>query len=238
MKLLSVVFGAFLAGCVVSAYLPEARPTTPPTKKIRVMVIDTGIDGSIKELRPYLTTASSPQDLKDQHGHGTHVASLILKGRSLRDDVCREVEVISCRYYPNFKAVSTCIKDAIKMKVDIINFSGGGEEFDPLEFKLLKQFKGVLVTSAGNEGKNLLQTPYFPASLPLSNIVAVANGTSEQDRAPSSNFGLKKLVWIDGRNVKGMMPGGGYQRMTGTSQAAAIYTHALLKHRCQSLLAR
>ena len=235
MRVVSLILGMFLTGCIVSAYLPQAHPNVHTTKKIRVMIIDTGIDGSLKELKPYLATSTSKIDLEDQLGHGTHVTSLVLKGRGLKDPVCANVEVYSCRYYPNFKTVPQCIAKAIELNVDIINFSGGGEDYDSLEHKLLKKFRGLFVAAAGNEGKNLQKSGYYPASLPLPNVVAVANGTSEQDRATTSNFGLEKLIWVDGRNVKGMMPGGGYQNMTGTSQSAALYTHAVLKRRCQSL---
>lgn len=235
MRITSLILGMFLTGCIVSAYLPQAHPNTATTKKIRVMIIDTGIDSSIKEFKPYLATSTPKIDLEDQLGHGTHVTSLVLKGRDQKDAVCEAVEIHSCRYYPNFKTVSQCIAKAIELDVDIVNFSGGGEDYDLLEHKLLKKFKGLFVAAAGNEGKNLQKSGYYPASLPLPNIVAVANGTSEKDRAMTSNFGLEKLVWVDGRNVKGLIPGGGYQNMTGTSQSAALYTHAVLKRRCQSL---
>jgi hypothetical protein len=74
-----------------------------------------------------------------------------------------------------------------------------------------------------------------PAELNLPNLIAVANGTSEQDRSPTSNFGLAKLIWIDRRDIRGLAPGGGFKTMTGTSQSAALYTHQLLKRVRQSL---
>jgi subtilisin family serine protease len=209
-------------------------PTTPTTKRIRVMVIDTGIDGSLKEFKPYLSESNLKLDLEDLHGHGTHVTSLILFGRDLKDPVCNDVEIVSCRY-PNLRPVSQCIRLASQLKVNIINFSGGGKEYDPLEHDLLAKFAGVSVVAAGNGGSNLNESHFYPASLDLPNLIAVANGTSEQDRSPMSNFGLTKLIWIDGRDVKGFAPGGGFKIMTGTSQSAALYTHKLLKRVCQSL---
>jgi subtilisin family serine protease len=209
-------------------------PNTPTTKKIRVMVIDTGIDGSLKEFKPYLYESNLKLDLEDQHGHGTHVTSLILFGRDLKDPVCDDVEIVSCRY-TNLRSVSQCVRLASKLKINIINFSGGGKEYDPLEHDLLAKFEGVSVVAAGNRGSNLNESPFYPASLDLPNLIAVANGTSEQDRSPTSNFGLAKLVWVDGRDVKGLAPGGGFKTMTGTSQSAALYTHRLLKRTCYSL---
>jgi subtilisin family serine protease len=95
--------------------------------------------------------------------------------------------------------------------------------------------------AAGNEGADLAVKPYFPAAYPLSNIYAIGNGFSEEDRAPTSSFGKRVKYWEDGQNVESSFPlwkCGYYDRpagkdcqvkLSGTSMSAAIFTGKWLR---------
>src|SRR4051812_12492401 len=90
--------------------------------KIKVMVIDTGIDAKHPALAHYVSAQDqldNPLDYQDPHGHGTHITGLITK------DVCDRVEIYSCAYNsdvrPSMSTVVACLNRAFSMDMDIVN---------------------------------------------------------------------------------------------------------------------
>ena len=206
-------------------------------EEIIVFVVDTGISPKVSQIRSYLSNTNFNKDLIDENGHGTHITGLILFGRDLKDPVCKEVKVVSCRFYYKNSTITTadCFRRAKNAKANFVNFSGGGIEYIAEEHEELKALvkTSTVVVAAGNEASNLKRKPFYPASLNLDGMEVVANGTSETDKAPSSNYGLSKLKWVDGRNVPSYGPDGYIVAMEGTSQSAALRTHELVKKACQ-----
>lgn len=230
MKLIPFLIVLLMSGCLTAQ---------GEKSQILVYVIDTGISPKVPQFDRYLSKANSKNDLVDEHGHGTHITGSILFGRDLKDPVCEEVKVVSCRFYYKNSSVTTadCFAKARKANANFVNFSGGGVAYMPqehLELKALVKTSKVIV-AAGNERFNLKEKNYYPASLNLEGMEIVANGTSESDRAPSSNYGLPNLKWVDGRRVMSYTPSGSLGMMEGTSQAAALRTHELIKEACQRL---
>lgn len=246
--LVASFIGVVVASCIsqskgdyTTLYAPKSN------EKIRVMVIDTGI-AKLPETKDYLSSINSPQDLNDTHGHGTHIAGIILYGKHGDDPVCKEVELLSCKFYGKqgeaLHETSSCFRAAKNLNVDIVNFSGGGRAVDKAENEAVKAYPGKIIVAAGNEetdkaGKvtkeawDISKEPYYPASLNIPNMTVVGNGTRQELRANSSNYGLPGMVWRDGSTVSSLDPKGGKRIMSGTSQATAIYTHELLKKECQ-----
>lgn len=177
-------------------------------------------------------------DVKDSHGHGTHIAGLIAS--QMKDtDYCFVILKIYHSQQDNV-GYNNAIKDAINLKVDAINISGGGLNFDKRECRAAKQATNaniLLVVAAGNEGTEIskfikkrnrkkrnrksasIKKYFFPASCDNDKIVVVGNGSSAKDLSKTSNYGDVVDIYISGDNA---FVFGEY--MTGTSQSTAIVT--------------
>lgn len=228
------------------------QSTAQETRDIVVAIIDTGVDVNHPLIRDHLWVnpleransldndgngyagdlhgwnfVSNSNDLSDNHGHGTHVAGIILqKAQSQR------VKFMILKYYDSSKSgddnlLSTvkAIRYATKMKADIINYSGGGDIKSPLEEAAIRdaQRQGILfVAAAGNEGRNTDRIGFYPAGYKLSNIISVAAMDSRKRLLVTSNYGPRSVDFAaPGKNVFSALPGGRYGFMTGTSQATA-----------------
>lgn len=149
-------------------------------KKVKIAIIDTGIDFNNKYLKNNISTIIGKTSVNnfgvdfsryninkeieitrtpnDTHGHGTHIAGII-------KDINPNIEIIALKYYnvnlTGIQALNSSLKAlkyAIDMNVDIINYSGGGPSSSEEESKLIKEAekKGILlISAAGNDGKNI-----------------------------------------------------------------------------------
>lgn len=176
----------------------------------------------------YGTVDPIPQDL---HGHGTNIVGGIAKYAG-KADYC----IVVLKFYrpeasgsQNLAATIRALKYARDIKVDIINYSGGGAEYSSAEEKSVVQFLdsgGTLVSAAGNEYKNLdlSGNSYYPAMYDK-RIIVVGNGVNAQDRAPTSNYGAVVKHWEPGTvDMYGI-------KLSGTSQSTAIVTGKIINER-------
>lgn len=170
----------------------------------------------------YDTKVPVPSDIMS---HGTNIVGII-------DSILKKSKVDYCivviKYYSekqtgseNLQANIKAIDYAANLKVDYINFSGGGVEFSGGEYKAVKKFLdqgGQLIAAAGNENSNLDTSSYYPAKYD-ERIIVVGNHTADGVRSYSSNYGSVVKRWEVGENVKayGII-------LTGTSQATATAT--------------
>jgi subtilisin family serine protease len=166
----------------------------------------------------------------DQHGHGTHVAGIV-------KSIFPDVKILALKYYnpkasgqANLDATIKALKYAVDMKVDVINYSGGGPEASVDELRILREAekKGILViAAAGNERSNIddKRHAYYPASYGLSNIITVGAHDDGLNIIPSSNYGKNSVdIAAPGHRIRSAIPGNGAAYMTGTSQATAFVT--------------
>ena len=218
-------------------------------KKITIAVIDTGIDfnnsffkDKIKVFNGKLNKSNYGVDYsaglfnrtpKDVHGHGTHVSAII-------SAINPNIEILSLKYYnpmlsgaQNFTASLKCMKYAIDMGVDIINYSGGGPMSNREELKLLLEAKEkniLVISAAGNEKSNLdiKGNDYYPASYGLDNIITVGAVNNFGNKITDSNWSSTKVdIMAPGFEIKSLLPNGRIAPMTGTSQATAFVTGAV-----------
>lgn len=200
--------------------------------KLRVMIIDTGI-GINKELDPWFAVQGD-----DKHGHGTHIAGLIALGENLQDPVCQDVQFYNCKYYDlndsdkmTVTRTVNCFKAALLVKADIVNYSSAGNVPVLQEYKILKKLsqRGTkIIVSTGNGGQDLRINPIFPASYKISGIIPVESGLSSSNK-------MKHSIKGDGNNKLSLFPNNRRVRMSGTSQAAALYTHKLIMDYCREI---
>lgn len=285
---------------------PVPHIKTSADGTIKVMVIDTGIDDKSSLLKPWLVDPLQGVGVKDEfsdyvdtHGHGTHVAGIIIYGGLVDTQpfivkdgkrigmprgktVCGKVKIYSCHFFhpkdtvANVNALLGCLKRASREKMDLVNFSGGGEDFQEDEFKLIKELQtnGTLfVTAVGNEHADIKHKPYYPAyyafATPitkeqirkiksrtagiigpgclvhnnddkdeshsaLTNVVSVGAVNKQMTRLSHSNYGIN-MPWELGENVFSTLPYNQVGYMTGTSQAAAMFSHRILLKKCEEL---
>lgn len=204
-------------------------------KTIKIMEIDTGVDLSHEEISNHVKLVDKYNYI-DGNGHGTHIAGIILK------DTCKEVELISCKYYPGSwskeeeRILNTinCYNKALELKVDFVNYSSAGMGYSVDEEivlrKLIKNNIKVIVAS-GNEGLDLNKISIYPAAYRVPGVIVVGN--LGQDGKPyRSNYGLKDMVWEIGTAIYSTLPRGLHGWMTGSSQATAVHSNKLIKEMC------
>jgi subtilisin family serine protease len=212
-------------------------------KQIRVAVIDSGIAPYVKE---QLGCDTGHEDftgtgLNDHYGHGTHVSGLIhlSSGRLSKEKYCQ----IYLKFYdPAIKTkgdlianIVSALKVALRLKVDIVNISGGGKIFSQEERDAIIDLLNsgiIVVAAAGNEKSDISSNKgerYYPASYD-SRIIVVGNRESLNEKAPSSNYGSNVVNWEKGVDAISFgLKKDSWVKMTGTSQATAIKSGKILR---------
>ncbi len=233
-------FIAVLIALVVAG-APRALSDPGTTPTLKVLIADTGVSKRIRlKYRKFL----SKEDLKskaldDWHGHGTHIFGIIA------EKSCRGVQLIPCVDFKLGKkgdALQTdfkCLAQAIRQKVDIVNYSAGGRSYYAKEHQLVKILNGMnttIVTAAGNDSASIFsEPPYYPAAYREPNIVAVGSIMPTRERAPTSNYGKNTMVWEIGHKVYSFNIHADRVIMSGTSQATAAHTARLVAFFCNKI---
>lgn len=219
-------------------------------------VMDSGIDVRHPDLQGSVTSFFDAFDVSTTHpvdlnGHGTHVASIVgARGDNdfgTRGVVPGNIEIVSVRFLNanNLGDSSTAIKAVEFMESDMerrrledpnVNFVGvnswGGEVYSSaLEeaMQRLSAYGYIPITSAGNLGRNIDKSMYFPCSFELRSNICVAASTSLDTLASFSNYGAEQVGLmapgedvfsiISGKIISGDTYQARYQRKSGTSQA-------------------
>ncbi|MBM3985231.1 MAG: hypothetical protein FJ296_06025 [Planctomycetes bacterium] len=174
----------------------------------------------------------------EAHGHGTHIASLVLLVNP--DARIMPLRVLDADGNGDSWDVADAIFHAVDYGADIINLSLSMKEPSnavamALEFA---RFMGVSVfVSAGNTGNDKLNFPanYDPRNFDLevpflpvgwkesADTVTVVGATmSGSIKADFSSYGWFVDVVAPGVDIYGAMPGGGYAWWSGTSMATGV----------------
>ncbi len=198
--------------------------------------VDDDGNGFVDDVHGWNFVTNTP-NVADTHGHGTHIAGIIgaRGGNNFGiSGLAPRVSLMVLKYYDpntnNLENTIRAIRYAVKMKANIINYSGGGVEYAEKEFAAVKEAEahGVLfVSAAGNERSNSDETGkhYYPADYDLSNIISVTAINTESQVLASSNYGVRTVdIAAPGENIYSTLPNNQFGLMTGTSQATAFVT--------------
>lgn len=205
-------------------------------KRIKIAIIDTGVDTSHELLKSLNWSESydfvtESKTVVDGHGHGTHIAGIIAQSLKKNHKI-EDFQFLSLRYYSltepqlNLERSKKALRWAIEKRVNIINYSGGGYSKDNEEFALIKkaeQLGIVVITSAGNRGTD--KEKFYPAAYNLENLIRVAAVNKDRHLASFSNYGLDQADFAAlGENIESSLPGNRMGSLSGTSQATALMT--------------
>jgi hypothetical protein len=191
------------------------------------MVIDTGVASELPEINHYLRHYD-PLQIKDMNDHGTHITAIIATHG------CKGLEIIPCKGAWDLKASNNCLKLALDLKVDIINYSMGGpypEAEEEFLFRKLERAKIIVNAAAGNNGQGLFVKPYYPASYELNNINVIGALNENGEKASFSNYS-SDVIWEPGVNIYSLDRFGITIPLSGTSQATANHTARMVKEWC------
>ena len=196
---------------------------------VKVVVIDTGIDGSHPDLAGNVkggwNTISKDENFKDDHGHGSHCAGVIaaldnnigVVGVANKADLYG-VKVLDANGSGTFDDVIAGMQWAVEHKMDVASMSLGADaEYgnDALKDAVAAMAKNgvTLVAAAGNSGG--------PVGVPAAYPGAVAVAASDKANAVAyfSSRGPEVAVIAPGVNVYSTVMNGGYETMSGTSMA-------------------
>ncbi len=170
-------------------------------------------------------------DPNDNDNHGTHVAGAIAAAMN------NEMGIAGIASNINIKIMSLKINggkngtgdmaNAVKaiqyasmMGADICNLSWGSNQ-DYLELEEAMKESGMLfIAAAGNEGANIDDTPLYPASLELDNLISVTYIDADGDLTGYSNFGKNSVdIAAPGEDIFSTIVGS-YSTASGSSMAA------------------
>ena len=212
-------------------------PSIAYSKQLKIAVIDTGFDFKYydqvklckKGHRDFTQTK-----LQDTVGHGTHVSGLIEK-YSDGADYCQYIlkffsvqrKLWTRKSEDTVETTILAVKEAIRLKVDVINYSAEGGDATSKEAAVWKQALdlGIIVVAAsGNKSHNLdKRCDAYPACYDK-RIIVVGSKSPGNYISDFGNYGKVVDVYEVGERVESV---NGVS--DGTSMAAAIQSGRQIK---------
>lgn len=178
------------------------------SQKIKIAVIDSGIDGAHPELKDNLVHGRNyikgTSEYEDVFGHGTQIAGVI-------DTINPNAKLLSYKVMNSMndgesETIIQAIYDAVDDGVHIINISSGSYK-DPNNVKdkeiiekytqaiqYAKKNNVIIVASAGNDGRNMLDYNKIHVPSDIKEVVRVGATNKKGELANYSNYGDIDLV--------------------------------------------
>ncbi|MFS0837054.1 alpha/beta fold hydrolase [Paenibacillus sp. 1P03SA] len=203
---------------------------TENQKKIKIAILDTGIDANHEDLNISGSINFTDQSNHDENGHGTKVTGIInsqvngygLKGLSPSAEIYSAKIMDSVGKGTVSSAVSA-IDWAIENNIQILNMSFGTARPSYALNEALNRARShniLLISAAGNNGS---KGAVFPANYPI--VLSVASIDKQLNFSSFSNFGKVDLV-SPGANILTTDLKSTYTHASGTSVSAAFVTAA------------
>ena len=143
------------------------------------------------------------------------VKIMVLKALGGRDGSGTTDSVIRAIRYAEANGASIC------------NLSMGTDSYDRALRQTIADSGMLFVISAGNDGRNTDQTPCYPASFDLDNIISAANLRPDGTLHSTSNYGAETVdIAVPGTCILSLTADNTYSYMTGTSMSAPTLSAA------------
>ncbi len=203
-----------------------------PKKKIKLFILDTGVDGDHEDLKDVYVKSGKKND-KDKRGHGTHCAGIAaaLTGNNVgisSFNFDKRIEIYSEKVLADFgggtqAGIIKGIINAVDNGADVISMSLGGPSNDKKQkayneaVRYARDRNCIVVVAAGNSRSKALY--YAPAN--SEGVITVAASDENNTLAEFSNTleGIKMGVYAPGVNILSTFPNNSYETFSGTSMA-------------------
>ena len=176
-------------------------------------------------------------DSAGEDRHGTEVAGIIgAEGNNSvgTAGICWHVRIMPVKFIASGSGTVAnailALNYAVSQGAKVINCSWGGTSYSAA---LESAFQSVLnagilvVTSAGNSGKDTDTNAHYPSNYDLSNILSVAATDKNDNLSYFSNYGQTSVdLAAPGSSIYTTIPGGGYASFSGTSASTPFVTGA------------
>lgn len=246
---------------------PLAWDTYTGSLSVNVGIIDTGIDNTHPDLidnvnmsLAYDAHNENSDDTFDYNSHGTHVAGIVgAKGHNSIGvvGVNWNVRLVPIKIVADNSGAGGAYADtmvnavhyAIAKNIPICNMSYGTPDYAAFE-NAIREYDGLFVISAGNDGKNVDENAVYTRLNALGNVIFVANANTStgvnEALSSSSNYGVNNVaIAAPGTFIISTIPLSGpgrgsetgYASKSGTSMAAPFVAGvaALLKGKYPSM---
>lgn len=196
--------------------------------------IDNDGNGVIDDIHGYNSRDENGYPI-DENGHGTHCAAIIgaVDGNSANiSGVMKRAQIAGVRFLSRLGMgkMSDALEGlayADRIGARIISNSWGGGPYNRAMKDVLEASPALHVFAAGNESNNNDESPTYPASYDLPNVLAVAATDHHDELAGFSNFGADSVdIAAPGDKILSAVQGGEYRQLSGTSMAAPHVTGA------------
>ena len=224
--------------------IEDAWDITTGSNAVRVGVIDSGI-AAHEDLKDNLVAGydfynDNTITTDDVCGHGTHVAGIIgaygNNGLGI-SGVAQRVSLVPLQTaysqadsgWHNADELIEAIIYArntwgTDQQISVLNYSIGGFGTNKAVLSAMKNFPGLLVWAAGNDGKNIDDFANIE-KFNLPNVISVGAIESDGTRRYTSNYGINSVhIYAPGGEIYSTLPNNSYGYKSGTSMAAPHVT--------------
>ncbi len=162
--------------------------------------------------------------------HGTKVAGVI--AAQLNDKgiagVAPNIKLLPLKFMKGEVGYTSDAIEAIEyaksLGIKIINCSWGSSEFNQALYDEMENSGILFICAAGNEGKDISKSGFYPAAYDLPNVISVAALNNQGGLLASSNYGKNVQVGAPGSGIITTAPGNTYEAASGTSIATPFVT--------------
>ncbi len=217
-------------------------PSVDELPEIVVGILDSGIDYDHEFLKNRvirsnynISSSGNENDEKDDDGHGSHVAGIVVDNTTSNVKV-KGYKVLDSEGYGTISKVALALEYAITDGVNVINMSLGvkGESKEMEEAVNSATDAGIVVcVSAGNSGAEAAK--YTPAG--IENCITVSAIDKYDEKPIWANWGNMVDIVAPGVSVYSTYMDNGYETLSGTSMSCpfVVAASALLLSKNPSL---